>query len=84
MDRITITRREDVRAADLGLVLAATLHRMHPRELNLDACLKLLGDKPTLEALKAGKSTADIRRMWQPALQEFGKRRGSFLLYPRR
>lgn len=82
--RITATRREDLQAADLGMVLASTLHRMHPKELNLDACLKLLGDKPTLEALKAGKALQEISLMWQPALLAFEKRRSSFLLYPRR
>jgi hypothetical protein len=82
--RLTITDREALRAADLGMLLATTLHRMHPQELNLDACLPLLGDRPTLEALRSGKSATAIPALWQVGLQVFEVRRRPYLLYERR
>jgi uncharacterized protein YbbC (DUF1343 family)/CubicO group peptidase (beta-lactamase class C family) len=82
--RLTITDRESLRTADLGMLLAATLHRMHPQELNLDACLPLLGDRSTLDALRSGKSAAAIPALWQAGLQAFDVRRRPYLLYERR
>ena len=81
--RLTVTNRESLRATDLGLLLASTLQRLHPKELNLEAALNLLGDRPTLEALLAGKAPAAISACWQPALQDFDTRRRPHLLYPR-
>ena len=81
--RLTVTDRDAVRATSLGLVLAATLHRLYPDQLNLDACLGLLGDRPTLEALKTGTPLKRIEATWQPSLGRFGERRRPHLLYPR-
>ncbi len=81
--RLTVTNRETLRAADLGMLLAATLHHLSPKKFDLDACLGLLGDRPTLKALRAGRSPAAIAALWQPALQRFEVRRKPYLLYPR-
>jgi uncharacterized protein YbbC (DUF1343 family) len=81
--RMTVTDREALRSAELGLLLAATLQRMNPKELNLDAALKLLGDRPTLDALRSGKSPAAITALWQVALKDFETRRRPHLLYRR-
>ena len=81
--RVTVTDREALRSAELGLLLAATLQRMNPKELNLDAALKLLGDRPTLDALRSGKSPAVITALWQVALKDFETRRRPHLLYRR-
>lgn len=81
--RLSVIRREGFRSVELGLLLASTLQTLHPGELNLDASLKLLGDKTTLEALKSGRSAAAIPVMYQAAVAGFDKRRKPFLLYPR-
>lgn len=82
--RITVTDRDQVRSSDLGLLLAHTLERLHPGKAGLDASLKLLGHRPTLDALAGGAAPAAIRARWQPALAEFERRRSPHLLYPRR
>jgi uncharacterized protein YbbC (DUF1343 family)/CubicO group peptidase (beta-lactamase class C family) len=81
--RILLTDRNAFRAADLGLLLAATLHQMHPEELALDRMAKLLGDPETLEAIRAGKPQPEIRTIRDRGLAAFLKRRGPYLLYPR-
>ncbi len=81
--RILLTDRNAFRAADLGLLLAVTLHRLHPEELALDRMAKLLGDAATLDAIRAGKPQAEIRTIRDRGLAAFLKRRGPHLLYPR-
>ena len=81
--RILLTDRNAFRAADLGLLLAATLHRLHPEELALDRMAKLLGDAATLEAIRTGKPHPEIRALRDRGLAGFLKRREPFLLYPR-
>jgi uncharacterized protein YbbC (DUF1343 family) len=81
--RMTVTDREAFRSLDLGLTLARVLHQQNAAALNLGAARKLLGDAPTLEAIRAGKSADEIRAMWKPALDAFEERRRPHLLYPR-
>ncbi len=81
--RLLLTDRDAFRAADLGIVLATTLQRLHPDKLELGRMPPLLGDPATLEAIRAGKSLADIKTLWEPGLTEFSKRRAPYLLYPR-
>jgi uncharacterized protein YbbC (DUF1343 family)/CubicO group peptidase (beta-lactamase class C family) len=79
--RITVTDREKVRSAELGILLATTLEKLHPGALNLKASIKLIGDQPTLDAILA--HTPDIPKHWQPDLQQFETRRKPHLLYQR-
>jgi len=81
--RIVITDRDAVRPLDLGMVLATHLHRQHPAELDLDRMLTLLGDRPTLAAIKAGKPLHEIKALWVAGLAGFETRRRPWLLYPR-
>jgi uncharacterized protein YbbC (DUF1343 family)/CubicO group peptidase (beta-lactamase class C family) len=81
--RILLTDRSVFRAADLGLLLAATLHRMHPDLLALDQMAKLLGDAETLAAIREDKPQPEIRALRDRGLAGFLKRREPFLLYPR-
>jgi uncharacterized protein YbbC (DUF1343 family)/CubicO group peptidase (beta-lactamase class C family) len=81
--RLTVTNRDDFRAADLGMWLASTLHQMAPKQLNLEAAIKLLGDRPTLDALRGGRPPGEIPKLWQDGLIGFEKRRKPHLLYPR-
>jgi uncharacterized protein YbbC (DUF1343 family)/CubicO group peptidase (beta-lactamase class C family) len=78
---ILLTDRERLNAVDLGLVLALTLQRMYPKDFALEKVQTLLQDRATLEAIKAGKSLADIQQAWAAALADFKKRREAFLLY---
>ncbi len=81
--RFAVTDREAFRALDLGLALARVLHAENAEALRLGESLRLLGDKPTLDAIRAGRPNREIRAMWQPALEEFEARRRPHLLYRR-
>jgi uncharacterized protein YbbC (DUF1343 family)/CubicO group peptidase (beta-lactamase class C family) len=81
--RLLLTDRDALRAADLGVTLAAVIHRLHPREFGLDNMAKLLGDAETLEAIRSLRPAAQIRAVRDRGLEAFLERREPHLLYPR-
>jgi uncharacterized protein YbbC (DUF1343 family) len=76
-----ITDRERLNAVDVGLVLALTLQRLYPNEYALPKLNTLLQHPTTVEAIKAGKSLAEIKSIWADELAAFHRRREKFLLY---
>jgi uncharacterized protein YbbC (DUF1343 family) len=81
--RPLLTDRETFRAADLGMVLAVTLHRLHPTELKLENMAKLLGDAETLAAIRRNDSLEKLRATRDREIPFFLKRREPYLLYQR-
>jgi uncharacterized protein YbbC (DUF1343 family)/CubicO group peptidase (beta-lactamase class C family) len=81
--QIVLTDRNAFRAADLGIALASTLNRYYGDRLKLDNMDRLLGDRATLEAIKAGKPRSEITALWNAGLAKFEERRKPHLLYPR-
>lgn len=81
--RFAVTDREAFRSMDLGMALARTLYVENAEALRLGESLRLLGDRPTLDAIRAGRSREEIHAMWRPAIKEFEARRRPHLLYPR-
>lgn len=78
---LLLTDRDRCQVVDVGLLLAKTLHRLYPNQFPLDKIKHLLLHPPTLEAIRADKSLAEIRAAWQADLEEFQKRRSQYLLY---
>ncbi|MFM7215335.1 MAG: exo-beta-N-acetylmuramidase NamZ domain-containing protein, partial [Verrucomicrobiota bacterium] len=81
--QILLTDRSQFRAADLGVLLATTLQRRYPDQLQLDRMSRLLMSPTVLEAIKAGSALGDIRALWNGAVTQFESRRKEHLLYPR-
>jgi uncharacterized protein YbbC (DUF1343 family) len=80
--RIRLTDRDQADAVGIGIVLAQTLHRLYPRQFNLEKMNALLQDPATLDGIRSGKSLAEIRALWNAPLVAFRERRAKFLLYP--
>src|SRR6266571_2823002 len=78
---IMITDRDALNAVDLGIALALTLQRLHPNAFALEKVEHLLRHAPTIEAIRAGKSLAEIRQLWSSDLDDFEKRREKYLIY---
>ena len=76
-----ITDRDAVNVLDIGIVAAKILWRLHPNEFDVDSMSLLVGHEETVKAIKEGKSLEEIKKIWEPALTEFGKRREQFLIY---
>ncbi len=79
--KMTVTNRAKLNAVDVGIMLAQTFHRLYPKDFAIDKMKHLLESDPTLEAIKAGKSLAEIKQMWSDGLKEFTARRQEFLIY---
>ena len=73
--------RERLPSVDVGILIALTLERLYPKNYALDKISHLLLHRETLEAIKAGKTLAEIKRIWKADLDEFKRRREVFLLY---
>jgi uncharacterized protein YbbC (DUF1343 family) len=54
-----------------------------PKSGNMDEAFfnKLAGNATLMQQIKAGKSESEIRKSWQPKLNEFKKIRKKYLLY---
>jgi uncharacterized protein YbbC (DUF1343 family) len=78
---IILTDRERCPTVDIGIVIAQTLHRLYPSQFDLSKFNRLLGHEATIDAIKAGKSLAQIRQLWGLDLGEFEQRRRACLLY---
>jgi uncharacterized protein YbbC (DUF1343 family) len=78
---LVLTDRDALNSVDLGIVLALTLQRRYPEEFILDKVQTLLQHPETIEAIRAGKTLAEIKRLWAGDLEEFKRRREKFLMY---
>ena len=78
---ITLIDRESLIPVEVGITLALALHRLYPDAFSLDKMEHLLQHPPTIDAIKTGKSLAEIRQLWTSDLEEFKKRREKFLIY---
>jgi len=78
---IVVTDRNAVNAVDVGIEIAVRLQRLYPEEYALDKIKQLLRDDSVMEAIRAGRSRAEIVAGWSGSLGEFKRRRAAYLLY---
>ena len=78
---LIITDRNAFETVETGIEIAAALRKLYPNEWQVDKYSKLLVNTEILDKIKAGNSPEEIGKAWQPKLDEFKKRRASFLLY---
>ena len=79
--RFVIVDRERFNAVRLGLELAYALNRLYPGNLDLEKNRMLIGNRKTLDAMKAGADPVAIEREWAADLAAYLERRKPFLLY---
>jgi uncharacterized protein YbbC (DUF1343 family)/CubicO group peptidase (beta-lactamase class C family) len=78
---VMVTDRDRLQAVDAGIALAQALCRLYPKEFASKKLERLLQSETTLEAIRAGKSLAEIKAGWLGDLAAFKERRAGFLLY---
>ena len=76
--RFTVTDRRSLQAVDLGISLATILYRLYPGRFDLDKTDRLLKHTATKDAIKAGKTLAEIKALWT---SDFEERRSRYLIY---
>ena len=78
---IIITDRETLDAPELGIELAAALHRLSRLGFDMDRLNGLLVNKAVFAALQAGEDPHRIADDWRDALEQFIQVRSKYLLY---
>jgi uncharacterized protein YbbC (DUF1343 family)/CubicO group peptidase (beta-lactamase class C family) len=79
--RFVITDREAFDSTRLGIELASALQKLFPRNLDLDKCSRLIGNRAVVEYLKEGRDASFIWAKLQQEAAAFAERRKPFLLY---
>jgi SSS family transporter len=79
--RLTVTDPAILDTPELGIEILAVLHKLYPRDFQLEKVQRLLCSRATLAALQRGDDPRTIESTWQPAIQAFRNAVKPFLLY---
>jgi SSS family transporter len=79
---LTVTDPAALDSPEMGVELLSALHRLYPKEFQLDKAGTIVRNAATLEAIRAGRDPRDIAATWAPALKTFRDLRRQALLYP--
>ena len=78
---VIITDRNGFDAPELGIELAAALHKLYAADFKIDKMQGLLVNQSAYDALMAGQDPRRISQEWMDGLQKFGKVREKSLIY---
>ncbi len=78
---LVVTDRNVLDTPELGLEIAAALHRLYPEQYQLGKIDTLLANRDVLHDLESGRDPQRIDEDWQQALQSFVEKRKPYLLY---
>ncbi len=78
---IVLTDRNALDGPELGIELAAALHKLYASDFKIDKMQGLLVNQAVYDALMAGQDPRRIAQNWMDELQKFGKVREKYLIY---
>jgi len=78
---LTVLDRNTLDSPELGIELAAALHKLYPNDFKLERMAELLVNNAVLEAIGAGEDPRRIAEDWQEQLNGFLRLREKYLLY---
>jgi uncharacterized protein YbbC (DUF1343 family) len=78
---IVIVDRATFKPIRTGLEIAVALRKLYPNEWQVDKYNRLLVNNEIFEKVKIAESPENLEKLYQTNLDEFKKRRASFLLY---
>jgi uncharacterized protein YbbC (DUF1343 family)/CubicO group peptidase (beta-lactamase class C family) len=78
---IVLTERNGFDAPELGIELAATLHKLYAADFKIEKMQALLVNQSVYDALVAGQDPRRIAQDWRDELEKFGKIREKYLIY---
>ncbi len=78
---LVLTDRNGLDAVELGIELAAALHKLYPNDFKIDKMQGLLVNQAAYDALLAGQDPRRIEQDWMDELQKFNKMREKYLIY---
>ena len=78
---IVLTDRNSFDAPELGIELAAALHKLYASDFRIEKMQGLLVNQAVYDALMAGQDPRRIAQDWMEELQKFQKVREKYLIY---
>jgi len=78
---ILLTDRETLDAPELGIELAAALHKLSPLGFDMAHMNQLLVNKAVFSALQAGEDPRRIADVWRDGIEQFMQVRTKYLIY---
>ncbi len=78
---IIITDRKSFQSVLTGIEIATALRKLYPSDWQVDKYARLLVNAEFLEMVKRGETPENIEKAMQRQVDDFSKRRASFLLY---
>ena len=78
---LMVQDRNTLDTPELGIELAAALHKLYPNDFKLERMADLLVNQSAFDALTAGEDPRRIAEDWQDRLNEFVHLREKYLLY---
>jgi len=78
---LVLLDRNGLDAPELGLELAAALHKLYPNQFNMADMMALVANRKVMDALAAGVDPRRIADDWREDLQGFEQVRKKYLLY---
>lgn len=78
---IVIVDRASFNSVRAGIEIAVALRKLYPNDWQVDKYSRLLVNAEIMEKVKMENSPEEIERSWQVSIEDFNKRRASFLLY---
>jgi uncharacterized protein YbbC (DUF1343 family)/CubicO group peptidase (beta-lactamase class C family) len=73
--------RETLDSAELGIELAAALHKLYPQQFEIGHVSDLLANQAAFQALQSGEDPRRIADDWRDGLDQFMQVRAKYLLY---
>jgi uncharacterized protein YbbC (DUF1343 family) len=78
---MVVTNRLTLDSPELGIELAAALHKLYPNDFQIAKLMTLIANQQTIEDLNAGVDPRFISSKWNEALEGFAKIREKYLIY---
>jgi len=78
---IVLTDRNGLDVPELGIELAAALHKLYAADFKIERMTDLLVNQSAYDALVAGEDPRRIAQDWQEGLEKFEKIREKYLIY---
>ncbi|WP_018606100.1 exo-beta-N-acetylmuramidase NamZ domain-containing protein [Uliginosibacterium gangwonense] len=79
--QLQVSDRDTLDTPALSLALATTLHHLYPQHFLLANTLGSIGNRATLDAMRANVSVREIVDDWHRSIDAFVTRRAPYLLY---
>jgi uncharacterized protein YbbC (DUF1343 family) len=78
---IVLLDRNGLDVPELGIELAAALHKLYPNAFDMSQMILLVANRKVMDALAAGIDPRRIAEDWREELEKFEEVRRKYLLY---